>query len=763
MAAASGADRKRRLADALSDRPELAGTMELVWRQAQSSFPGGKLDDWLAACRDLAASGTGSALAYIRNAPACALGAGPDAALGLAHAARSLASLAGEHAALALLTAAPKAARILGKGLGFPEWLRVVGLVAERAPESVALMLDRVESVLAERDVRAFEAWALGAIRAAENDPERRLKFFALLDPRAQRSLAHTAGEVTFADVERQLKAFVMALWRMAPPLRATSAGSAERARRSSVVGGLVRMPEAFVGFVGRSAKDLYFAALAHVCAHLRFSNVRFPVGKLKPVQVALVSLIEDARVEQLAMATHPGLRRLWLPYHVGLAAGATTAPALMARLSRALIDPAYVDDNGWVQKGKDLFFGDRRGWTDPAISRSIGSLLGNDLGQMRVQFNARTYVVEPPYRDDNQGLWDFPHTGSASPEAETIFESVRFDQAAGETESPDRQRGARDDETPDGANRTALIEADAEIGIPVARYPEWDYLIGQDRAEWTTLLEYEPEDGRAAKVDQILERNPQLVYRIEKLIHSAKVSRPVRLRRQPEGDRLDLEACIDAARDRRLGQTPDPKVYARLDRRYRDLSVLLLLDVSQSTNDIVGSAGVSVLELEREAAALLAHAMDGLGDPFAIHAFCSDGRADVRYYRVKDFADPYGAAAKRRLAGLTARLSTRIGAPLRHAGRELASQMSYRKLLLVVTDGEPSDIDVADRRYLVEDARRAIMNLTHHGIDVFCVGLDAGGDSYLTRIFGRRNVLQIDRIEQLSEKLPMLYFKLTG
>lgn len=737
--------------------------MELVWRQAQNSFPGDKLDQWLEACRDLAAGGAGCALAYIRNAPACALGAGPDAALGLAPAARSLASLAGEHAALALLTAAPKAARLLGKGPAFPEWLRVVGLVAERAPESVALMLDRVESVLAKRDVRSFEAWALGAIRAAENDPERRLKFFALLDPGAQRSLAHTTGEVTFADVERRLKAFVMALWRMAPPIRTTSAGTPERARRSSFVGGLVRMPEAFPGFAGRNAKDLYFAALAHVCAHLQFSNARFPLGKLKPIQVALVSLIEDARVEQLSMAAYPGLRRLWLPYHVAPAAGAITAPSLMARLSRALIDPTYLDENGWVQKGRELFFGDGHAWRDPAVSRSIGSLLGNDLGQMRVQFNARTYVVEPPYRDDNQGLWDFPHPASASPDTETIVEAVRFDQFGAETESPDRRRDTRDDEASDGANRAALIQADSEIGIPVARHPEWDYLIGQDRPEWTTLLEYEPEDGRAAKIDQILERNPQLVHRIEKLIRSAKVSRPVRLRRQPEGDRLDLEACIDAARARRLGQTPDPKVYARLERRYRDLSVLLLLDVSQSTNDIVGSAGVSVLELEREAAALLAHAMDGLGDPFAIHAFCSDGRADVRYYRVKDFAGPYGAAAKRRLAGLRARLSTRIGAALRHAGRELATQMSYRKLLLVITDGEPSDIDVADRRYLVEDARRAIVNMTHHGIDVFCVGLDAGGDSYLTRIFGRRNVLQVDRIERLPEKLPMLYFRLAG
>ena len=79
------------------------------------------------------------------------------------------------------------------------------------------------------------------------------------------------------------------------------------------------------------------------------------------------------------------------------------------------------------------------------------------------------------------------------------------------------------------------------------------------------------------------------------------------------------------------------------------------------------------------------------------------------------------------------------------------------------MTDGEPSDTDVSDRRYLVEDARKAVQSLAQESIDVFCVGLDSGGDSYLTRIFGRRNVIQIDNIAALPEKLPMLYLRLTA
>ncbi|MDA8107760.1 MAG: VWA domain-containing protein [Betaproteobacteria bacterium] len=550
---------------------------------------------------------------------------------------------------------------------------------------------------------------------------------------------------VAFATVERRLKAFVIALWRRSPPLRARPHGAPDQPLRANFDGGLVRLPESFRGYSGGAAIELFFATVAHVAAHLQFGSSRFAVGGLKPLQVALVSLVEDARVEQLALQVYPGLRRYWLPHHVATATGAVTAPALLARLARALIDPDYRDDNGWVSKGRTMFFAERERWHDASISRTIGSLLGNDLGQMRVQFNAKSYVVEPVYRDDNMGLWDFGEAAAA--DDGTVLEAVRLNQTEG---------GA-------SADRAAPVRAEAEVGVPVARYPEWDFLIGRDRAEWTTLVEYGASEGPASRIDAILERHPVLVHRITTLIRSAKVSRPLRLRRQPEGDRLDLEACISATMDHRAGHTPDFKVYAKLERRYRDLAVLLLLDVSQSTNDIVRGAGSSVLELEREAAALLAHAMAGLGDPFAIHAFCSDTRADVRYFRVKDFGAPYDAAARRHLAGLTGRYSTRMGAALRHAGRELAAQRSHRRLLLMVSDGEPSDVDVADRRYLVEDARHAILAMAHFGIDVFCVGLDADGDSYLTRIFGRRNVLQVDRVERLPEKLPMLYFRLTG
>ena len=755
--ARSLSEQQQSLIATLADQPEIAGTLELVWRRARASMPPALLGDWIAACRDIAARiGPNAAIAFLRNSPSVAAAAGPQAVAALAALAPDFAEIAGGNATLALLVAAPHAARRLATPQAFGEWLRVVRRIAETAPESVGLLLDRSGRVLDSLDLRSFETWALGGIRAAENDPERRLRFFALLDTQALHAIEHGADSVAFTDVERELKAFIAALWQVTPPIRVLPPAGFDTPRRPCFSNGVVRVPQSSRGVDGQSGKDLFRAALAHVLAHFQFGGGKFPLGSLKPVQIALVSLIEDARVEQLAIGRYPGLRRFWLPFHLADASGVVTAPALMARLARALLDPSYFDTHAWVSKGRDLFFAERVRWTDPAISRSIGGLLGNDLGQMRVQFNPRTYVVEPAYRDDHQGVWDFPAAAGAA--GESLYESVRFEQS--ETEPADREREAGGSAP---ANVARLTPEEAEVGIPVARYPEWDYLISRDRGEWTTVLEYNPADGRAEQIDDILERYPETAYRIAALVRAAKVSRPLRVRRQREGDRLDLEATITAAIDLRAGLTPSPNVYARLERRWRDLTVLVLIDASQSTNDIVKAAGRSVLELERDATSLLAHAMDGMGDPFAIHAFCSDTREDVHYYRLKDFDTLWGTLAKRRLAGVTGRFSTRMGAALRHAGRDLAACQSYRKLLLLVSDGEPSDVDIADRRYLVEDARRAVLSLQHQGIDLFCVGLDAGGDSYLTRIFGRSNVIQLDRIERLPEKLPLLYFRLAG
>ncbi len=732
---------------------------------ALRAFPGVAHARWRAACAMLADAGLGEGvvLAYARHTPALAERLGVEQTLALAERVKELAYAATRQAAQALPAAAARAADRLGAPSEHAAWVALILRFAREMPESMVALLGRTDHILAHVGLERFEVWAIGGLRAAAGDRERRLAFFSFADPQAERALLRESGEVVYADLDRRLRAYLTALWGIRVVAREAGAVVGRPPpRRISFDGAILHVPVTFPGMPAHQAADLFRAGIAHVGAHLAHSGARMQRGRLRAMQVAIASLIEDARVERLAMRRFPGLRDLWLPYHTADPGVGSTPPALMARLSRALIDPDYADDDCWVQKGRTLFEARRSELEDPAISRGIGNLLGNDLGQMRVQFNARTYVVEPPYRDDNTGLWDFPDAPEDAQEVTEILESFRI---APERRDEDTARDDREPESDDdSANRARPAgTSPREQGVPVACYPEWDYLVGRSRDAWVTVVEYPCAPGPASRIAEILERRHDMVRRITALVRSARVSRPQRVRGRQEGEQLDIDACIRSVISRRHGNTPDPRVYMTAERKARDLSILVLLDVSRSTMDPARGARRTVLELEREATALLAHAMREVGDPFALAAFCSDGREEVRYLRIKDFDSPYDRMAEAALAGLTGDLSTRMGAAMRHAAADLRGRPTHRKLLLVVTDGEPSDIDVEDRRYLVEDARKAVGDLRRQGIDVFCVGLDSGGDSYLNRIFGRRNAVQIDRVEQLPEKLPMLYFRLTA
>jgi hypothetical protein len=746
---------------------EVAETLKAT-KQAKLVFDDTDMALWQRACRKLGDAGYGSAVvgAYERNSPELAKMVGADRAIALADVMSSIAIKSGRRAAEWMPATSLKAAQNLNNDEGrFRSWMNLMERLAELAPESVEPVLLKMDTLLSRLNVTQLEAWILAGVRAAGTDSESRLNFFKFENAEASRWLDHESGALVYTDIDSELKAFLMALWKVRVPMREPPANSPEYTRRRAGFSqGVIRIPSSFPGYPSNQAADLYRASLAHIGAHMKFSGDRFPVKELRPLQVCLVSLIEDARVEQLAMREFPGLRRVWLQFHIAQATETMNAPSLTARLSRSLLDPEFHDANGWIQRARRMFYDRKEDWENPAISREIGNLIGNDLGQMRVQFNAKTYIVEPPYRDDNMGLWDFDDDNSPEfAEAEQLFDSIQIEQQEEEDESPPDLEREEQEESDDEDVKPINMDMVEQDGIPVARYPEYDYVTGSNRPDWTTLVEFLPPPGNASDIDEILEKQAYVVNRIKSLIKSARVSRPERLSKQQEGEYLDLNACIEAVISRRIGETPDPHVYSRTECRNRDLSVHVLLDISESTKDKVVGSDNTVLELERQATALLAHAMSGLGDPFAIAGFCSNQREEVRYYRIKDFGSPCNAMSKSCLAGLKSGFSTRIGTAMRHAAEDLKRQQTHRKLLLVITDGEPSDIDVPDRRYLVEDARHVIHDMAHHGIDVFCVGLDSGGDSYLTRIFGRRNVVQIDCLDRLPERLPMIYFRLTA
>jgi len=747
----------RRLHLLMRQRETLRPIFRATWDDLSHHFEPAELEAW---------AGAVLTLAHVNAGPACLIaywdaskqGAGRAEIAPLLAAAQTAADIcrhAGAKAATAALKALPVAGRTLGHGPALSRWWRMMELMSRQAPESVELAASRMGDILAPGTIDAFENFVAAGLRAAAGDKARRVAFFSLQDELARRMIVRDLGSVGFLETEAELKAFLTALWGRVPLLRSFPADTAQGPqRRTSIAGPMIRMPEVYRGIHGEAARVLFRAAAAHAQAHLVLGQGLFPVGTLKPLQIALVNLIEDARIEMLAMHQLPGLRRLWAPYHVASPTGVVAAPTLLARLARALFDPAYADDDAFVAKGRAMFAAGAPRIEDPAISREIGMLLGNDLGQMRVQFNVKTYVVEPVYRDDGLGLWDFGENAPQSGEViELPVDAVRLERQ----ESPDGN-AAPEEATPEfGRGRPVAPD---ERGTVIAKYPEWDRVHGVERPEWTVVREVAPRLGDPRSIEQALDRADVLRNRIGRLVRGVRIGRKIRLNRQHEGHDLDVDAMLDAGIALRTGREPDPRVFRSSTSVHRDLAALLLIDISESTRDRLAS-GATILDVERLAVAVLAEAMGRLGDPFSLLAFASDGREDVKMTSIKSFDEPYDRTCKGRLAGLTSGLSTRLGAALRHAGRVIGTTRSARKLLIVLTDGEPSDIDVSDPLDLIEDARRAATGLHTSGIDAYGVVLGQTGISAASRIFGRGSTMMVHRVEELPDRLSQLYFRL--
>src|SRR5580704_1282750 len=435
-----------------------------------------------------------------------------------AHAAADICRGAGAQAALACLQALPAAQRRLPSVGDIALWSRGLIRMAREAPESVVAVASRTDIILQACDVSGFETFIATGLKYTRSDRVRRRAFFTLEDRLATQALEQAAGALTFSRDERVLKAYATALWGRPPVLRsAVAPPGGQLARRVNIAGGVVRVPPVFRGVQKNSLPQLFRACVAHATAHVALTRTRFPIGSLKPLQMALIALVEDARVEALAMRAFPGLRGLWAPFHVAEPTGVITAPTLMARLARALFDPDYADPDGFVQKGRALFDAAAGRLDDVGLSRQIGGLLGNDLGQMRVQFNARTYVVEPLYRDDGLGLWDFGDRAAPQDEVvEMTVEAARLDRRD-DADNPDRRREEAEP-SPEAVGR-ARERAPDERGPVIATYPEWDCDAGTERPDWTTVRAATVWPGDAGAIDTALDQIPAVRSRIRRLV----------------------------------------------------------------------------------------------------------------------------------------------------------------------------------------------------------------------------------------------------
>lgn len=292
---------------------------------------------------------------------------------------------------------------------------------------------------------------------------------------------------------------------------------------------------------------------------------------------------------------------------------------------------------------------------------------------------------------------------------------------------------GAGDQPSGDSRVESAVYETPAAPGGIL--YKEWDEYAGRYRPDEVTVQANVAPETDDAWATEALRTYAPLVRQIRGRFAPLRAQR-TRLRAQRAGDELDLDACVAALVDLRRGHPPDDRLYRVTRPARRTLAIMLLVDVSGSTNAVMAD-GRTVLEVERMTLLLASEALDELGDPYAVLAFSSSGRHDVQVNAVKRFADHDPAVVRRRISALASARNTRLGAAVRHATAVLNAQTAERRLLLLLSDGQPNDIFGYQGSYAVGDSRRAVLEARASGVHPFCLTVDREEQEYLPHLFG--------------------------
>jgi hypothetical protein len=758
--------------------PHIRDTLEASYREAAQVMSPGGLHKYLEGARALSNLGRGADVveSYLQEAPAVAKEVGEDVIPTAVEQAMKLSSMASGQVVALMWSTLPVAARRLGDADMVRDYLNLLHRMSSKAPRGLRPMLENLEVLLGRLTLGGLRRWVNWGAEAYARDFEGQKDYFSLASSDAQAVLQQERRGVLLVDQQRRLNFYLRALWNRDFFMRPTSGDFESReGYRPFIEDHVIHLPDAYDAVAGMEGNLVYRAAAAHAAAHLVYHPHQLSPAELTTSQRFFVGLAEDARVEHLAAEEFPGLRELWLPFH---SVDAEEQPArLVQHAIRAFLDPDFEPETTEIREVVDRF---SQLMADSPRDLHLGWTIGLDLHKrlsdlVGIPSQSELETLLPYYRDDNQAIWRFAEEGDAAaamayqhPDHQ-VRRVVSLMEMVNEVDVPNAGDDAEEVlilETPfyrDGED-TSINEQEGreQISRPF-HYPEWDYQIQLHRPDWVTVLERKPAQGDPEDLDRVLEANKGLASHIRYLIDGLQPEGLVRKRRQEEGHDIDLDAAIEAMVDLRMGVSPDNRVNMRLERHTRDLAVLVLLDLSESTNETLAGTDRAVIELTREATALLSWAIDGIGDPFAVHGFSSDGRHDVQYVRFKDFHEPYGDEAKAKLAGMHGGLSTRMGGALRHAAANLKQMPQSKKLVLMVSDGEPADIDERDPQYLRHDTKKAVEELAAEGIHTYNLTLDSHADDYVARIFGPGGYTVVDNVQRLPEKLPDLFANLTS
>lgn len=416
------------------------------------------------------------------------------------------------------------------------------------------------------------------------------------------------------------------------------------------------------------------------------------------------------------------------------------------------------------------------------AGNQSVGDADEHSKGASNKKKGKRKKAERVENYEKNTGLMVF--------RLENLFsfsEFVPVDRAGDDTDEEDAESVADDlDVISISKNRQAASSSikfdldlpssdhdDLQLGDGIL-LPEWDYRKQSYRQDFCCLLPMINElDKTEAELLGLGEDAPSehygtlpahLVADAAKLRRQFSGLKPVRqwLNRQQDGDELDLDSWMHFMADKKAGATNGEQgFYRSFNNQTRDLSCLILADLSLSTDAYINNKQ-RVIDVVQDSLQLLCEALAATGDRFSVYGFSSLKREHVRFNMIKNFNERYSANIRGRIQGLKPGYYTRMGAAIRQSIKILSAEKSQQRVLMIITDGKPNDLDLYEGRYGVEDTRMAIIEAKQAGLQPFCVTIDEEADEYLPHLFGKNGFVVIKDPAQLPKELPRLYVNLT-
>lgn len=285
--------------------------------------------------------------------------------------------------------------------------------------------------------------------------------------------------------------------------------------------------------------------------------------------------------------------------------------------------------------------------------------------------------------------------------------------------------------------------------------YDEWDYRRKGFRKKWCVVRERQIERVQTSFIEQTLKQYRGQIRRLGRQFEMLRTSERF-IRRQRDGNDIDLDAMVESLADIHAGRPPSDRLFIRLARDQRDIAVYFLVDMSNST---AGWVNKSI----KEALVLICEAMEVLNDRYGIYGFSGMRRLRCELFPVKRLDERYGSAVRERISAIGPREYTRMAPAIRHLTSMFAKVEAKIRLLIVLSDGKPEDYDDYKGEYAIEDTRHALLEAKTRGIHPFCITIDRQAHEYMAHMYGEVNYIFIDEVRRLPARMPEIYRTLTS